>query len=119
MCLIEKVCVEPPPSALNMTLPAFAAERRRVQHCAGIYRSTTTAEAGAQQQTRRPPLLLSIDGTDRCPTVTHTIQAASINDSSSICFILSDVPTSAYMKKNNKMKFCEKHLFCFTFIFIF
>jgi len=42
----EGVCVESPPSALNTTLPAFA------------------AEAGAQQQTHRPPLLLSIGGTD-------------------------------------------------------
>jgi len=28
----EQVCVESPPSALNVTLPAFAAERRRLQH---------------------------------------------------------------------------------------
>ena len=28
----KQVSVKPPPSALNMTLPAFAAERRRVQH---------------------------------------------------------------------------------------
>jgi len=46
------VCVDPAPSAVNVTLPAIAAERRRLLH-------------GAQQQTRRPPLLLSIDGTDR------------------------------------------------------
>jgi len=26
---LQQVCVEPPPSALNVTLPAFAAERRR------------------------------------------------------------------------------------------
>ena len=39
----QKVCVEPPPPALNMTLPAFDAESRRLQ------------------QTHRPPLLLSID----------------------------------------------------------
>jgi len=29
------------------------------------YRSLSAARAGAQQQTRQPPLLLSIDGTDR------------------------------------------------------
>ena len=29
--LWKQVCVEPRPSALNMTLPAFAAERRRLQ----------------------------------------------------------------------------------------
>ena len=49
----DKVSVEPRPSALNMTLPAFAAvlsadiDRRLVQ-----------------QQTTRTPLLLSLDGTD-------------------------------------------------------
>jgi len=58
-------CVQPPMSAVNMTLPAFAAERWRLQHGARSYRSTAAADAGAQQQTRRPPLLLSIDGTDR------------------------------------------------------
>jgi len=33
----KQVCVEPPPSALDLTLPAFAAERRRrdVQNNAG------------------------------------------------------------------------------------
>jgi len=29
MAQTNQVCVEPPSSALNMTLPAFAAERRR------------------------------------------------------------------------------------------
>ena len=29
---LQQVSTEPPPSALNMTLPAFAAERRRMQH---------------------------------------------------------------------------------------
>jgi len=28
-CIAKQVCVEPRPSALDMTLPAFAAERRR------------------------------------------------------------------------------------------
>jgi len=47
-----------------MTLPAFAAERWRLQHGpADIDRYA--ADAGAQQQTRRPPLLLSTDGADR------------------------------------------------------
>jgi len=52
-----------------MTLPALAAERQRRQHGA---RSAPAAIAidiscsqSAQQQSRRPPLLLSIDGTDR------------------------------------------------------
>ena len=72
----------PPPSDLNKTLPAFAAKRD--------YRSIFTVDSGAQQQTRRPPLLLSIDVTERWtvtdghPTVTktliaHIMRAASIN----------------------------------------
>jgi len=35
---LNKSCVEPPSSALNMTLPAFAAQRRRLQHGARCYR---------------------------------------------------------------------------------
>jgi len=49
--------VQPRPSAVNMTLPAFAAERQRLLWI-DIFCP------GAQQQTRRTPLLLSIDGTD-------------------------------------------------------
>jgi len=57
----KQVGVQPPPSALDVTLPAFAGERRRLMHRAHI-----SCPHGAQQQTRRPPpLLLSIDGTDR------------------------------------------------------
>ena len=63
--LHQQVCVEPPPSAFNMTLPAFAAERGRLQHGARSHRLISAADAGAQQQTRRPQLLLSVDGTDR------------------------------------------------------
>jgi len=57
--------------ALNKMLSTFAAERWRLQHGA---RSEPTAidryllptcTQGTQQQTPRPPLLLSIDGTDR------------------------------------------------------
>jgi len=55
--------VEPSPSALNMTLPAVAAERRRLQ-------SQLSIDAGTMQQTRQPLLLLSIDETDRYLTVT-------------------------------------------------
>jgi len=44
-----------------MTLPAFAAERRRrLQHGVRSCRLISPAEVVAQQQTRRPPLLLSI-----------------------------------------------------------
>ena len=48
-----------------MTLPAFAAERRRPQHDAHSHQAIFPACRGTQQQTHRPPLLLSIDGTDR------------------------------------------------------
>jgi len=41
--------------AVNVTLPAFAAERRRL----------LSIDISIQQQTRRMPLLLSIDGTYR------------------------------------------------------
>ena len=40
----EQVCVEPPPSALNMTLPAFVAERWRLQHGARSYLSMSPAD---------------------------------------------------------------------------
>jgi len=59
------VCVEPPPPALNVTLLAFAAERRLLQHGARSYRLISAVDAGAQQQTCQLQLLLSIDGTDR------------------------------------------------------
>ena len=56
----QRVCVQPRPSAVDMTLPAVAAERRRLLSIAVF------CPRGAQQQTRRtPPMLLSIDGTDR------------------------------------------------------
>jgi len=56
-------------------LPTFVAESRRLQHDTRSYRSMSAADAGAQQQTRRLQLLLSIDWTDGrttdgCPTVT-------------------------------------------------
>ena len=58
-----------PPSALDMTLPAFTAERRRACSTTLAARPQLSIDIccpqGAQQQTRRPPLLLLIDGTDR------------------------------------------------------
>jgi len=42
-----QVCDEPPPSVLNMTLPAFAAERRRMQHGARSYQSIAAANPPA------------------------------------------------------------------------
>jgi len=66
-----------------VTLSAFDAERRLLLHCA---RSATAVIA--QQQTRRTPLLLSIDGTDRQSDgrtpdrytypAPHTTQAVSV-----------------------------------------
>jgi len=51
-----------------MTLSVFGA-KRRLGACstalAAIDRYLLQIPGGAQQQTRRPPLLLSIDGTDR------------------------------------------------------
>jgi len=49
---------QPRPLAVNMTLPTFAAEHRR------LLVIDISCPRGAQQQTRRTPLLLSIDGTD-------------------------------------------------------
>jgi len=41
-----------------MMLPAFTADRQRLQHGARSYRSTYAADAGAQQQTRQPRCIL-------------------------------------------------------------
>ena len=58
-------------SAVNMTLPAFAAERRAADPGCGAAAAGRPAASidifcayGAQQQTRRTPLLPSTDGTD-------------------------------------------------------
>jgi len=56
-----------------MTLPAFAAERRRLLHSAAAAAGRPAVQQsidiscapGAQQQTHRTPLLRSTDGTDR------------------------------------------------------
>jgi len=72
----QQVCVQPPTSAVNVTLPALAAERRAagaVPHTAGavvagrrrLLSIDISYPQGAQQQTRRRRLLLSIDGTYR------------------------------------------------------
>ena len=63
--------VKPRPSALNMTLPAYAAERGACSRYRSIdgtqrpqlYQSIYAARARAQQQTSRTPM--SIDGTGR------------------------------------------------------
>jgi len=53
----RQACEESRQSALNTTLPEFAAQHGRLQQI-GIY-------SWSQQLTSRTPLLLSIDGTDR------------------------------------------------------
>jgi len=74
MSLIKSVStVEPRPSVLNATLPASAADRDALSIDICCYRRPP----GFQQQTRRPPLLLSTDGTDGRMdghrTVTYTL----------------------------------------------
>jgi len=64
----KQVFAEPPASTLTTTLSAaFAAESRRLQrgHGARSYRLMSARDDSAQQQTRWPPLLPSIDGADR------------------------------------------------------
>ena len=56
----KQVYLEPRPSALNITLPAIATKRGCLQLSIDI-----SFPLGALQQTRRTPLLLSIDGTYR------------------------------------------------------
>jgi len=58
-------------SAVNMTLPAFATERRAAAPGCGAAAAWCPALSigifcayGSQQQTRHPPLLRSTDGTD-------------------------------------------------------
>jgi len=67
--------MKPRPSAVNITLPAFAAERRAAAPlllsagvcCRSVVQQSIdiSCPRGAQQQTRHTPLLLLISGTDR------------------------------------------------------
>jgi len=67
--ILKQVCIQPRSSAVNVTLPAYAAERgaccmaRAARHRQASI--DITCPQGTQQQTRRTSLLLSIDGTDR------------------------------------------------------
>ena len=60
----EQVCVQPPPSALNVTLPAFAAgaERRRLLHCA---RSCRLIHPPAHTALSCKPAAAAVDRWDR------------------------------------------------------
>jgi len=51
--------------AVNVKLPAFAAERRHACSTAPVVSIDISYQQGAQQQTHRPLLLLSINGADR------------------------------------------------------
>jgi len=86
--IVKQVCVEPSPSALNMTLPAFAAERRRMEQTSidSWYAAPADTRARAQHQTnyRMPRCCCRSTGqtdrrTDGCPTVTTHLQGAQVS----------------------------------------
>ena len=96
---IQQECVEPPPSALNMTLSAPAAERRRLQQGAGSYRSISPARRALSSKKKPPATGATVDRWDRQtdrqtdgrPTVApHTIRAASEKNSSRTAMTTSD-----------------------------
>ena len=61
---LEQVSVEPRPSALNMTLPAFAAERRRLRQIS--INSWYTRPQGIQQSApNQPHAAAAVDRRDR------------------------------------------------------
>ena len=97
--------------ALNKKLPAFAAERRNPQHAPVAHPQLSIDISflrGVQQQTRRPPLLLSIDGTDGqtdvrtldryTDPVPHSMRAASIGKK------IADLASEAFGKKTTRVK---------------
>ena len=85
----QQVCVQPH-STVNVTLPAFDTERRAAAplplSAGACYRSISPVLTALDQQTRRTPLLLSIDGTDGrtdgrstvSDPAPHTMRAVSI-----------------------------------------
>ena len=63
---ILQLCVESPPSVLNMTLPAFVDKRQRLQHGALSYQSISAAYAGAQHSAANAPAVVAaVDRWDR------------------------------------------------------
>jgi len=62
--LCQQVCVEPPPLTPIVMLPTFAAEHRCTCTTAPAAHPQLLIEIRQQLQTRRPLLLLLIDGTD-------------------------------------------------------
>jgi len=63
----KQVWVQPRALAVNKTLQAFVAKHRR------LLLIDISCPRGAQQQTHCKPLLLPVDGTDRCSTVSQTL----------------------------------------------
>jgi len=63
---VKQVCVEPPSLAFILALPAFAAERPRLQHGARSYRSTSHASRAL----RHKPVSRTNRLTDGHPAVT-------------------------------------------------
>ena len=78
----QLIRVQSRPSAVNMTLPAFAVERCHLQSC--MVSIDISCPQGAQQQTRCKQLLLLTDGTDErtldrfTDPAPHTMQVVSI-----------------------------------------
>jgi len=117
---------QPPPSAVNVTLPAYAAAERRAaaQLLLSDGACCTAPEArrpqlsidiscpdGTQQQIRGPTLLPSIDGTDRQTDGHRTLHrpccahyAASVNKQNAVkCCHEYDSPKSRYVAG----KYCD------------
>ena len=62
--VVKRVCVEPPPSVIDVTLPAIAAGRWRAYSTAPAAIDRYLLPAARSAANPPSPLLLSIDGTD-------------------------------------------------------
>jgi len=62
---IKQVLIEPTQSALNMTLPAFAAERRRLQHGDGRHQSIALGALLQAPALSSKPVVAAVDRWDR------------------------------------------------------
>jgi len=63
--ILKQVCIQPRLSAVNVTLPAYAAERGACCTARAARHRQASIDITCPQQTRRTSLLLSIDGADR------------------------------------------------------
>ena len=94
-------------SAVTVTLHAFAAERRHA--CCMV--PDISCPQSAQQQTRWPPLLLSLDGTDGRSTVVYC--AGCVNSGNwSASFLGSQVVVKWLHVCNDWRWFCERQTAC-------